>query len=660
MWLPETAVDVPGLEQLAEAGIGFTVLAPHQAVRVRPLGGGEWAPAERALDPRRSYRCLLPSGRSIDLFFYQASVARAVAFERLLDNGERFAHRLLAAFGDGEGPQLVHIATDGETYGHHHRHGDMALAYAVHQLETRHGVPLTNYAQHLADHPPEHQVEIAENTSWSCAHGIERWRSDCGCHTGGEPGWNQRWRGPLREALDWLRDRIEPLWEAAAGELLGDPWAARDDYVEVVLDRSLDSVDRFFARHAARPLAAGERVRALELLELQRHALLMYTSCGWFFSELSGIETVQILQYAGRALQLAERRFGAGLEAGFLDRLARAESNLPARGDGRAIFERQVRPAAVGLLEVGAHYAVRSVFEEYPERARVYCYDAERDELATLRNGRARLVVGRVGIRSRITGEAARLAFGALHFGDQNLNGGVRADRGDEAFAAAAGELGAAFERGDFATVVRLLDRDFAELTYSLKSLFRDEQRKALDRILASTLADLEGEYRRIYEDHAPLMRFVDGLGIPLPEAFRAAAGLVLNLDLRSAIEGGRFDLGQMHRTLEETATWNLDLDTAGLGLALARAIDRLIERLRERPDDRELLARLERALALAERFPFEVDLWEAQNDFYRLLEESLAERARAAAAGDPEAAAWLETVRALGETLRVRVDPKS
>jgi alpha-amylase/alpha-mannosidase (GH57 family) len=327
LWLPETAVDTETLEVLAAHRIAFTVLAPHQAARVRSLRGDTWIDARGGrIDPRRPYLCLLPSGAVITLFFYDGPIARAVAFEGLLNSGEAFARRLLAAFADSPEPQLVHIATDGESYGHHHRFGDMALAYALRVIEERGHARLTNYGEYLAHHTPEHQVELAEPTSWSCTHGVERWRSNCGCNTG-HHGWTQEWRQPLREAMDWLRDALAPGFEREAGRDLRDPWAARDAYIDVILRREPEVVEAFFAAHGRAGLTVEDRPRAIRLLEMQRHALLMYTSCGWFFDELSGIETVQIIKYAARALQLAAE-FGAPLEEEFVRRLSRAKSNL--------------------------------------------------------------------------------------------------------------------------------------------------------------------------------------------------------------------------------------------------------------------------------------------------------------------------------------------
>ena len=317
MWLAEAAVDVMSLEILAEHGIVFTVLAPHQAKRLRRVGAKEWSDAAPGgIDPTRGYWARLPSGRSLAVFFYDGPISRAIAFERLLDKGESRVNRLMGGFSDGrDWPQLVHVATDGETYGHHHRYGDMALAYALSQIESAGKARLTNYGEYLERCPPTHEVEIVENSSWSCAHGIERWRSDCGCNTGARPGWNQAWRAPLRDALDWLRDTAAPLYEQAAAEFFTDPWSARNEYIFVLLDRSPDRVEEFLARVRKRELTNAERTAALKLLELQRQALLMYTSCGWFFADISGIETVQVMEYAGardpargRFVQAAVRR----------------------------------------------------------------------------------------------------------------------------------------------------------------------------------------------------------------------------------------------------------------------------------------------------------------------------------------------------------------
>jgi alpha-amylase/alpha-mannosidase (GH57 family) len=634
MWLPETGVCIESLEVLAAAGINFTVLAPNQAARVRRLGDEKWSDVSRSdVDFRRPFVQRLPSGRSIVIFFYDGPTSRAVAFEGLLKDGERFAQRLVSRTEEGARPQLLHIATDGETYGHHHRHGDMALSYALEYIEQRGLGRLTNYGEFLARHAPAHEVQIAEETSWSCVHGVERWRSNCGCHTGGEPGWHQNWREPLRHALDWLRDTLAPRYEEAARELLRDPWAARNDFIEVILDRSPATVDAFLQRHAGRRLEGEDRVRALKLLELQRHALLMYTSCGWFFNELSGIETVQVIQYAGRAVQLAQELFGNGTEAEFLHRLEQAESNLPEVGNGRQIYERSVHPAMIDLVKVGGHYAVSSLFETYADRKRIYCYQVEPERREELDAGEAKLTVGRARFTSEITGESALLSFGAVHLGDHSLTGGVRPFRGKQAYDAMSAEVCRAFSRADFPNVIRLLDKHFHGSTFSLRNLFLDEQRKILNLILKSALEAIEDSYRVVYERHAPLMRYLEDLSIPLPRALSTAAEFILNTDLRRVLREETPDMDRAYALLEEAEAGGLPLDEELLSFTLEQSLERLARKLQAEPTNMVLLRKLQRACRLANTVPFEINLWKTQNIVYELRQSTYPGQAQRAAA---------------------------
>jgi alpha-amylase/alpha-mannosidase (GH57 family) len=649
MWLPETAVDLESLDLMAEAGILFTILEPHQARRVRArnakgkepwtdVGGG-------AIDPSVPYEVKLRDGRRIAVFFYDGAVSRAVAFEGLLMSGERFADRLLSTVpADPERDRLVNIATDGETYGHHHRYGEMALSYALHHVEVNGLARLTNYGEYLASHPPESEVEIVENTAWSCVHGVGRWREDCGCHTGGQAGWTQSWRAPLRQALDGLRDELAPLWEREAAKFFADPWGARDESIEVRL------------AGPAAPLDA----RALKLLELQRHALLMYTSCGWFFNDVGGIETVQILRYAGRVVQLARELLGVDLEPELLRRLEEAKSNVPATGTGRDLYERLVRPSMVEPPQVAAHYAVSALFEDYPDPAPIYCYSVERDDGNLFRAGRSRLSIGRARVTSALTGETEAFAYGVLHFGDHNLNAGVIPEGDPEIYQNLIAEAGAAFEHGDLPQVVRLLDRHFGGMPYSLRSLFRDEQRRILDRILASNVDEAESELRHVYAQHAPLMRFLKTLGTPLPKAFAAAAELVLNVDLRRALTASdtapEIDSEAVAKLLAARASLGVELDVQDLSFALKGALDAQMDRLRERPADPDLLQRVDATVALARTSPFDVDLWQAQNGCYELLQSIYPEQREKSETGDAAAAEWVRRFRTLAERLAVRV----
>jgi alpha-amylase/alpha-mannosidase (GH57 family) len=658
MWLPETAVDLDSLEALAAEGIAFTILAPHQASHVRGLGEAEWQDVRpAAVDPTMPYRVALPSGATIAVFFYDGPASRAVAFDRLLSTGERFAERLAGAFTEGAvRPQLVHVATDGETYGHHHRHGDMALAYALHTLAARELAVLTNYGEFLAKHPPTHEARIVENTSWSCAHGVERWRGDCGCQSGMHPGWNQAWRTPLREALDVLRDTVAPLWEARAGALFADPWRAREDYVGVVLDRAPETVRRFLAAHAGRELAQAERIEALKLLELQRHAQLMYTSCGWFFDDVAGIEARQIIQYAGRVLQLAGELFGPGLEEPFLDLLARAKSNAPEAGDGRRLYEESARPAMVSLERVGAHYGVSSLFADFGETARVYCYRVERKDYRLVASGRARLVLGRATVRSQITEESEDVAFGVLHLGDHNLSGGTIPFPGKGRYEKLVAEIAEPFRKADLTETLRTVDRHFGSGVYTLRLLFRDEQQQILGLVLRSVLGAADAVYRDLYEEHAPLMRFLSSHGIAQPRGFRMAAELALNTSLRHAFEAQTLDPALMSAILEEARNVGVTLHEDGLGLAVEHTLERLADGLRGNPSELARLEELEAVVDLAGHLPFEVDFWKVQNAYYQLLKSLLPGRRRQAEAGFEDARRWVERFLALGEKLAVKV----
>ncbi|MBD3403690.1 DUF3536 domain-containing protein, partial [candidate division GN15 bacterium] len=435
MWLPETAVDLATLDLLAEYGVAFTILAPHQARRIRPIGEEEWVDVEGgSVDPKRPYQCHLPSGKTIALFFYDGPISQDIAFGGLLDNGEVFANRLNSAFVDEETDQLVHIATDGETYGHHHRYGDMALAYCLYHIEANELAQITIYGEHLEKHPPDYEAEIIDDSSWSCIHGIERWRSDCGCSSGMHPGWNQAWRAPLRGALDWLRDNLAQVYEEQLEGLFADPWQARDDYVEIILERSPKRLDSFIASQASTPLSDDDKSRVLKLLEMQRHELLMYTSCGWFFDELSGIETVQVIQYAARAIQLARDVSGIDLEDAFIGLLERAPSNIPNYKNGAEVYRMFVQPTVLDLRRVAVHYAVSSLFKEYEEKEHLYTYTAtglryERSEV-----GRQKLAVGSVRVQSDVTMEDETISFAALHLGDHNIVGGARTFVNDETY----------------------------------------------------------------------------------------------------------------------------------------------------------------------------------------------------------------------------------
>jgi len=657
MWLAETAVDVETLEVLAANGIQFTVLAPSQARHERRVTTTKFKNVEGGkIDPTRPYICNLPSGRSINLFFYDGPISRAVAFEGLLSNGERFASRLLSGFAENRRwPQLMHIATDGETYGHHHFKGEMALSYALHQIETNKLARLTNYGEYLTINPPTHEVEILENTAWSCSHGVGRWDTDCGCNSGGKPDWNQSWRAPLRKALDHLRNSLIEPYETKASELLLDPWLARDEYANFVLDRGESSLSKFLATHARRGLSEADTVTVLSLLEMQRHAMLMYTSCGWFFDELSGIETVQVIMYAGRALQLAQTVFPDHHEQTFRELLQSAKSNLPEHGDGGQIFDRWVKPAQVDLLDVTAHYAIASMFHKPGDGDLTSNYEIRSIDDVRLQSGKARLAVGATSVRSRVTREQQDVSFGVLHFGDINLMAGIRLYPGEAEFRSIVRDLREPFLSADLPTVIRLLDQHFGGASYSLKSLFRDERQKVVSKLLGTTMAAAEEAYTRIYEDHAPLMGFLSDMGAPLPKMVHQTAEFVLNTALRKAFNADELDIDRVQALLDSAAREKIQWDEAWLGYALTRRFGRMADDLALQPRG-DSLRRFNQAVDLVHALPFKVDLRRVQNVYYQLLQDLYPIIAK-----EPDEASqlWITEFTALGQKLGVCVHSK-
>lgn len=658
MWLAETAVDEESLRLMSELGIVYTILAPHQAKAIRKIGDtGEWKSVEGArIDPRVPYRVNVGWDRSITVFFYDGPIAQSVAFGGTLHNGERFAKKLLSAFTDSGNPELVHIATDGETYGHHHRFGDMALAYAIYTIEQQGLAKLTNYGQFLELYPPTYEAQIINNTSWSCVHGVDRWKAHCGCSLGTKRGYKQYWREHLRNAFDWLRDRLAERFDHYGRRYFNDPWHVRNHFIEVISDRSGENVERFFKEYGVRSLSADETTTALKLLEMQRHAMLMYTSCGWFFDELSGIETVQCMQYAGRAIQLAQEVFGEDFEGPFLHQLSLAKSNVPELQDGRKIYELLVKPAMVDLLKVGAHFAISSLFKSYPEESRIFCYSVKTDRHEIFHAGKAKLVLGTAELASKITRDSRKVIFAVVHFGGHNVNAGIRYYQGEDTFQGTVDKAGEVFLRADYGELFRTLDKEFGGTTYSLKSLFRDEQRWVLQEVLKSVLETVEGSFIDLYQEHTPAMRFLAETGIPLPKVYKAIADFVRNLDIKRALERKVPDIKRIEAILSEIRSHDLTLDEVDISYAFEKTIERLLEQFYSEIENVKLMETITKTLSLVSAFKLKINSWKAQNIFFVMLKTVYDLKRRESEQGNELARDWVKAFHALGQELSVFV----
>ncbi len=650
MWLAETAVDTESLEILAEQGITFTILAPRQAKATRNIGETEWTEVnDQTVNTRKAYRCNLPSGKSITLFFYDGSIAQGVAFNGLLNDGKQFAERLSGTFDENDTtPQLVNVATDGETYGHHHKHGDMALAFSLDTIEKLQHAKLTNYASFAASFPPECEVQIIENSSWSCVHGVERWRSDCGCNSG-KAGFTQTWRKPLRDALDWLRDTLAIIFEREAAKFFINPWQARNEYIQVILKRKDESVKQFMNTQA---VADVDLNKALRLMEMQRHAMLMYTSCGWFFDEISGIETVQVIQYACRAIQLSKQLTDQDLEGEFLSRLEMAPSNVLAYENGANVYRKLVLPSKTNLTRVGMHYAVSSIFEEEPENLPLFNYQASNEFFVKKEAGEQKLVLGITKVRSLVTRSEKRFSFAVIYLGKHDLIGNLSLDIELDKFASMQFRMVDAFEDGRLGDVISIMQTYFGPEKYSIWSLFKEEKRKILDTIARQGMEDIENSLRRTYNRDYPLVNALSNNDIPIPKAYKTTFEYILNADLLKCFQPERINIKSLERIVSELERWSLKIeDLESVARIAGESIFKELKRIATERENVKRIERLNRLFPILEKFELEPNLYLSQNLYFEMsLENKVIEPSELHAE-------WLKQFYLLGDNLGIKVE---
>ena len=658
MWLPETAVDMETLDIMAEEGIGFTLLAPHQAASIRSLNGGDWIDVQGGkIDPRKPYICRLSEGRSICIFFYDHNISNEVAFSRLLSNGEELAKRIVGAFSeDDREDQLVNIATDGETFGHHHKFGEMALSYCLHHLREGGLAKITNYGEYLARRAPLYEVRIRENTSWSCCHGVERWRDDCGCNIVG--GTCQAWRKPLKGAMDWLRDSLASIFQVEASKYLNNPWSARDDYALVMLDRGRASVDAFLDRHSRIALSADEKTTVLKLLEMQRNAMLMHTSCGWFFDDISGIESIQIMKCAARAIQLARQVSFTDLEPEYLKLLRGAKSRIGSYGNGEEIYLQLIKPEVADLMKVGVHYAISSIFNTHgTNETKIYSFIAEDELRLPMKLGRSILLLGRSRITSEFTWEAQSISYAVLWHDDKIMYGGARSDMNVQEFDSACSEIQEKFKAGEIQSTIESINGKFkihACIPCSLKGLFKDKQVELINRILKATLEKAIDSYSQILNENHSSMQTLADLGAKLPLELQAAAEVIFTKELISLLRVERLDINQLMAAVQEMKKLRMELGKELLALEGERRIESEIDRLSMDPLSVEGAQNLERLIGLLLEMNLPMNLWRAQNKWYSLI--GLLKSASGQKLAETPASAWSDSIIGISEYLRVRI----
>lgn len=678
MWLPETAVDEETLDIMAEHGIKFTILAPHQAKAVRKAGKGKWRDVTGAkIDPRHPYLCPLPTGRSIAVFFYDGPVSRDIAFSDVLNDGAYFARRLLACFTDPSAavektaaqadhpdpavcepgsPELVNVATDGETYGHHHKFGDMALAYCLNSIEKNAGTRMSIYAEFLEKFPPTDEVRICEHTSWSCAHGVDRWQANCGCRISSHPS-TQAWRGPLRKGLNHLRDAMARIYETTSSHWLHDPWQARNQYVELILNRSEENVDRFLAQTTTRPLTDEEKVKVLRLLEMQRHAMLMFTSCGWFFDDVSGLEATQILKYAARAIQLAEHFTDEPLEADFLEILHGAPSNNPEFKNAAQVYEKWIRPGVLNLNRVGAHYAVSLLFEDFPREAKIFCFTANQRNFERIRSSDMTMIIGSAHIRNDITFKEDDFSFAAVHLGRHEVLTGVNKLIDGKRFVEMRRDLKSLFAKQDTEGCIYLIKDYFEGECYSLHHLFKDAQGKVLFQLMNKNMEGIDKALLTIKDTHAGILQVFRQMQIPVPKFVESLLAVVMNTNLMDALSGEQPAFARLEQLVAEAATSPLDIDRVTLAFLVRKKVDEWMNAFEADPHNSVWLKLTEGLLRTTRPLALELNLWRAQNIYFQTAKRVYWSMRTQTGAPVQE---WVKYFEWLGDYLNVRIPPAS
>ena len=632
MWLAETAADDDTLRVLAENGIKFTILSPYQAQRIRKEGENSWQDVSWGnIDPARSYRYYIKSapGKYIDLFFYDGAISRSVAFDELLKDGNKFVSRLQDGISEVRNyPQLVNIATDGESYGHHTKFGDMALAYAYKIKVKESGFEITNYAEYLDKYKSDWEVEIKPVSSWSCFHGVGRWCDDCGCSTGGHPGWNQKWRKPLRNALDFLRDETISIYSKQGKKYFKDPEAARNNYINVILDRSDISVKAYQEEYFQQGLEQDQKVRAMELLEIQRQAMLMYTSCGWFFSEISGIETVQIMKYAARVMQLAKSFVKKDLEEKFLEILSEAKSNIAEFGTGKDVYERFVKPSIVTPKQIVCLWAISTLYSDVEDEENVYCYKIKKHSYKEVAKGNSKLVIGHIEIESKVTLEKSNMIFTLLQFSGGDFHCAIK--EYSENFGEIRKELIRTFLVSPLTEIIRNIDNYFGKEYFTLKDIFIEERRKILQTMLRGKLKKFANMYESMYEDGRGSIYQMQSLGLSIPEEFKISAQYVLTKQFNDLFTDSRgfidADIIQQASDINfEAKRIGVEIDKTATSKIFSKKIAQNINRLSYALDLQQVDATLE-LLDCISKLEINVDIAEAQSYFFSKIVSNMEE----------------------------------
>lgn len=635
MWLAETAVDLETLQILQENDIKFTVLSPYQGKRCRKftvskeknstLQYSDWQDVSGgSIDPKKPYRVLLPNGKDISVFFYDGYISKSIAFEKTLDHSDLFISTLLGGFNPhSDEVQLVHVATDGESYGHHKKFGDMTLAYSLHEILQRDDVELINYGLFLEKFPPQYEAEIFENSSWSCAHGVERWRSNCGCSTSGQSGWTQEWRAPLRNSLNMLRDVAYELYHQKMSVFCRQPDSVFHDYFDIIHSQSLmDQKQSFADAHARRKLSEAEVIEFFKLLEIRRNVNLMFTSCGWFFSEISGIETIQILCYAGRVIQLLVD-FDVLVESQFLEILRRALSNIPEYKNGEEIYLKYVKPHFMDVKKIAIHYAITSLFEDYTDINKIYAYEVECFDFIKESSGINQLCIGHISVTSERTSETQQFQFAVLHYGETDFHCAIQSFETKADYFDQRDRLLYTFRNEHLTELVQLLTNEFGREYYALSHVLTEEKRNILNVVLRGEIDRLNQLIFYMSQKNKKIVEYCFKEFIPIPKPLLMFNEYTYQKVIEHIFSGeltGRDIYQQLSQVITMVNTLGFELNFEEQATMIQRYLEHAAESYFAKPESVQELNEFILILKAVLLLPTHVPLWNIENRWYQFL----------------------------------------
>ncbi len=558
IWLAETAINEVTLEMLIDFGFRFIILSPHQAGRVREISGKEWLDVSSGnIMTGMPYRCFgarKKRGRKrfIDIFFYDAQLSTEVSFNHLCRSGDVFADAIASAY-ERTGGDLVTIATDGEIYGHHEPFADMALAYLIDKAAGERGIELTNFPAYLDTHQPTFEVQIKQGhkqqgTAWSCPHGVGRWQKNCGCSTDAPGGWNQEWRSPLRKGLDGLRDEIGARFEKEGAAILADPWKARNDYIELIDHRSSETAAAFVRDRASGELDDPAIARGVSLLEAQRNAMLMYTSCGWFFNDISGIETIQLMKYAARAAELAGNGDREKLESIILTELEKAESNIKMHGTGADLYRQEKKYSAVSDGFLAGQYVLTTHLDCPEATPDHFGYEFDIIENGGIEFDDESIRTGLFRMTSPFSMRSGLFGYALILGAPSRVVCMVREGISHEEYCSLRSRLDNLPEESDRTDIIRKFTELFGGHIFAMRDLFPEDREKILARLAARQVDGLEERLEQLYLEDRDMLRLFSETHLTAPPVISVPAETVLS-----------------RRLERELANWERKLDPAGL-----------------------------------------------------------------------------------------------